>query len=130
MSNKYLPVPLQKQIGEVVVLDSGYMKIAEKSEVPTGHMRKFVTLGKEVLVANINGNFFAISNVCTHTGGDLSQGTLDGTVVTCPKHKSKFDFTSGKVVSGPKMGLFHPKIQDEQSFMVKIENEDILIKIM
>jgi len=46
-----------------------------------------------------------------------------------PKHKSKFDVTSGKVVSGPKMLLFHPKITDEPSFSVKTENDDILIKM-
>jgi len=46
-----------------------------------------------------------------------------------PKHKSKFDVTSEKVVSSPKMGLFHPKIADEPSYVVKTENADILIKI-
>jgi nitrite reductase/ring-hydroxylating ferredoxin subunit len=81
------------------------------------------------LIANLNGTFYAIGNICTHAGRDLSQGTLEGNVVTCPKHKSKFDVTSGKVVSPPKMGLFHPKIQDAKSFALKIENEDILIKI-
>ena len=110
-------------------MESGYMKIAEKSEIPVGKMKKFVTLGKEILIANVNGSFYAISNKCTHSGGELSQGTLEGNLVTCPKHKSKFDVTTGKVVSPPKMGLFHPKIQDAQSYVLKIENEDILIKI-
>jgi nitrite reductase/ring-hydroxylating ferredoxin subunit len=105
------------------------MKIAGKSEITDGKMKKIVTQGKEILIANVNGNFYAIGNVCTHERGDLSQGTLEGTIVTCPKHKSKFDVTSGKVVSGPKMLLFHPKIADEPSFSVKIENDDILIKI-
>lgn len=105
------------------------MKIAEKSEIPIGKMKKFVSQGKEILIANVNGNFYAIGNVCTHERGDLSQGTLEGIIVTCPKHKSKFDVTSGKVVSGPKIMLFHPKIADEPSFSVKTENDDILIKI-
>lgn len=104
------------------------MKIAEKSEIPVGKMKKFVSQNKEVLIANLNGSFYAISNVCTHADGDLSQGTLEGNVVTCPKHKSKFDVTTGKVISPPKMTLFHPNIKDETSYPVKIENEDILIK--
>jgi len=49
------------------------MKIAEKSEIPVGKMKKFVTQGKEILVANVNGSFYVISNVCTHERGDLSQ---------------------------------------------------------
>jgi len=104
------------------------MKIAEKSEIPIGKMKKFVTLGKEILIANVNGNFYAISNKCTHSGGVLSQGTLEGNIVTCPKHKAKFDVTTGKVISPPKVGFFHPKIKDETSYPVKIENEDILVK--
>ena len=67
--------------------------------------------------------------MCTHERGDLSQGTLEGNVVTCPRHKSKFDITTGKLVSLPKMGLFHPKIADDPSFSVKVENTNILIKI-
>jgi 3-phenylpropionate/trans-cinnamate dioxygenase ferredoxin subunit len=105
------------------------VKIAEQSEIPVGKMKKFVTQGKEILIANVNGSFYAIGNVCTHERGDLSQGTLEGNVVTCPKHRSKFDVTSGKVLSGPKILLFHPKIADEQSFSVKTENDSILIKI-
>jgi 3-phenylpropionate/trans-cinnamate dioxygenase ferredoxin subunit len=104
------------------------MKIAEKSEIPIGKMKKVVSQDKEILIANVNGNFYAIVNKCTHSGGDLSQGTLEGNLVTCPKHKAKFDVTTGKVISPPKMGLFHPKIQDEQSYTLKIENNDILIK--
>ena len=109
-------------------MESGYMKIAKKSEIPIGKMKKVASQGKEILIANVNGSFYAIGNICTHAGGDLSKGTLEDNIVTCPKHKSKFDVTTGKVVSPPKMGLFHPKIQDEQSYIVKIENDDILIK--
>lgn len=105
------------------------MKIAEKSEIPIGKMKKFETLGKEILIANVNGSFYAIDNACSHAGGDLSQGTLEDTTVTCPKHKSKFDVTTGKVVSPPKIGFFHPKIKNETSYQLKIENEDVLIKI-
>lgn len=110
-------------------MESGYVRVADTSEIPIGKMKKVVVQGKEILVANINGTFYAIGNQCTHERGDLSLGTLESNIVTCPRHKSKFDVTSGKVVSGPKMGLFHPKIQDEPVYIVKTENADILIKI-
>ena len=55
-------------------------------------------------------------------------GSLEGNVVTCPNHGAKFDVTTGKVVSGPKIAFLHPKIADEPTYLVKVENEDILIK--
>jgi nitrite reductase/ring-hydroxylating ferredoxin subunit len=110
-------------------LESGYIRVADTSEIPIGKTKKVIVQGREILVANVNGTYYAIGNVCTHQRGDLSQGTLEGNVVTCPKHKSGFDVTTGKVVSGPKMGLFHPKIADEPAYAVKTESTDILVKL-
>jgi nitrite reductase/ring-hydroxylating ferredoxin subunit len=110
-------------------MEIGYVRVADTSEIPIGKMKKVLVQGKEVLVANVGETFYAIGNVCTHERGDLSAGTLEGNIVTCPRHKSKFDVTSGKVVSSPKMMLFHPKIQDESVYVVKTEKADILIKM-
>ena len=110
-------------------MESGYVRVADTSEIPIGKTKKVIVQGKEILVANVNGVFYAIGNVCTHERGDLSAGTLQGNIVTCPKHKSQFDVTTGKVISGPKMMLFHPKIADEPVYAVKTEGADILIKL-
>ncbi len=79
------------------------------------------------MIANVNGKYYAIGSKCTHSGGDLSQATLEGNIVTCPKHHAKFNITTGKVISQPKMGLFHPKADDEPTYQVKVENENILL---
>jgi nitrite reductase/ring-hydroxylating ferredoxin subunit len=92
-----------------------FVKISDLSEAPVGKMKMFKVGEKEYLVANVNGNYYAMGNRCTHTNADLSQVSLEGNIVTCPKHKSKFDITTGKVVSGPRIPLFHPKIKDELS---------------
>ena len=105
------------------------MRVAGKTEIPIGKMKKVKFLDREILIANVNGNYYAIGNKCTHTGGDLSQGILEGNVVICPKHNSKFDVTTGKVVALPKVGFFHPKIHDEPSYAVKVEGESVLIKV-
>ena len=102
--------------------------MAESSEIPVGKMRMFRIGEKEYLVANVNGKYYAIGNRCTHAGADLSQGSLEGNVLTCPKHKSKFDVTTGKVISGPKIPLFHPKINDEPSYEVKVEGTALMLK--
>jgi 3-phenylpropionate/trans-cinnamate dioxygenase ferredoxin component len=105
-----------------------FVKVAETSEIPLGQM-KVVKFGeKEVVVANINNTYYAIENSCTHMHGDLSKGVLEGNTLICPKHKAKFDVTTGKVVSGPKIPLIHPKIKDEPTYAVKVERTDILIQ--
>jgi len=109
-------------------VESGYVRVAGKAEVPVGKMKAIKLEGKEVLIANVNENYYAIGNRCTHSGGDLSQGVLEGNVVTCPKHHAKFDVTTGKVVSPPKIGFLHFKANDELAYQVKVENENILVK--
>jgi nitrite reductase/ring-hydroxylating ferredoxin subunit len=105
-----------------------FIQIGDSSEVPIGKMKMFKVGEKEYLIANVNGKFYAISNRCTHSNGDLSKGSLEGNVVTCPKHKSTFDVTTGKALSGPKMPLIHPKISDASSYEVKVEGQTLLLK--
>jgi nitrite reductase/ring-hydroxylating ferredoxin subunit len=104
------------------------VKVAETSEIPLGKMKIVKLAEKEVLIANVNNIYYAIENICTHMHGDLSKGILEGNTVTCPKHKAKFDVTTGKVVSGPKIPFMHPKIKDEPAYLVKIEGKDILLE--
>jgi nitrite reductase/ring-hydroxylating ferredoxin subunit len=110
------------------VRELSFVKVAETSEIPAGKMKMVKLEDKEVLVANVNGNYYAIANRCTHRGGDLSKGSLEGNIVTCPLHSSKFDVTTGKAVSGPKIAFFRAKTNDEPSFEVKIEGNDVMLK--
>jgi nitrite reductase/ring-hydroxylating ferredoxin subunit len=109
-------------------VESGYVRVAGKAEIPVGKMKAVKLEGKEILIANVNGNYYAIGNKCTHTGGDLSQGLLEGNVVTCPKHHAKFDVTTGKLISPPKIGPFHPKANDEPTYQAKVEGKNIMVK--
>jgi nitrite reductase/ring-hydroxylating ferredoxin subunit len=106
-----------------------FVKVGVVSEVPVDKMKMFKVGEKECLVANVDGKFYAIGNRCTHANGNLSHGSLEGNVVTCPRHKSKFDVTTGKVISGPKILLFHPKIDDEPAYEVKVEGTALLLKV-
>jgi len=110
-------------------MTSDYVKVAETSEIPVSTMKKVEVDGTEILIANVNGNFYAISNKCTHMGKALSQGVLDGNIVTCAVHKAQFDVTTGKVVARPKVAFLHPKIKDALSYQLKVENENIMVKL-
>jgi len=84
-------------------------------------MKKVNVGGEDVLVANVDGQFYAIASSCTHQGGPLDEGELEGTMVTCPWHGGQFDVTTGKVLEPP------PRA-DESSFEVKIQGTDVLLK--
>jgi nitrite reductase/ring-hydroxylating ferredoxin subunit len=105
-----------------------FVKVAETSEILSGQMKAIRFKEKEILVVNVSGSYHAIGNRCTHAGGNLSKATLDRTTVTCPKHGAKFDITTGKVVSGPKVLFMHPKINDGTSYELKVEGKDIMLK--
>jgi len=105
-----------------------FEKVAETGEISPGQMKAVKFGTEEVLVANVDGAFYALGNVCTHEGGKLSQGTLKKTIVICPKHKAQFDITTGKVVSPPKILFMHPKINSGTPYTVKVEGTAILIE--
>jgi 3-phenylpropionate/trans-cinnamate dioxygenase ferredoxin subunit len=72
--------------------------LANTSDLAEGAMKKYKIQDQEILVARIEGKYCAVQNKCPHFGGDLSQGKLEGTVVTCPKHGSQFNIIDGSVV--------------------------------
>ena len=66
--------------------EAGFVKVAETGELTPGKMRA-VRLGEEeVMLVNVDGNYYAISDTCSHRGGTLSEGDLDGEQIECPLH--------------------------------------------
>ena len=106
-----------------------YTNVARASEIPAGSMKMVMVAGREILVANVNGKYYAIPNRCTHSNGDLSKGTLDGNIVTCPKHGQRFDLMTGKSIQGPKVGFLKLKGKDTNQFAAKVEGDDLLIDL-
>ena len=107
-----------------------FVKVAQVSDVPAGKMKRVIANDKEILIVNVDGKLHAIGNVCTHMKGNLSEGVLEGSIVTCPKHGSKFDVTSGKSVQGPKVAFLKLKGKDEPTYETKIEGTDILVVLL
>jgi nitrite reductase/ring-hydroxylating ferredoxin subunit len=77
--------------------DTAVLKV---SEVEPGQMKVVDVAGTEVVVTRVEGRFCAFRNLCPHEEGPLSEGTLEGPVVTCPWHFSRFDVRTGEVVDG------------------------------
>lgn len=78
-----------------------FQSVASASEIAPGEMKVVDLEGEKVVVANVDGKFFAFGNTCTHVGGPLDEGELDGETVICPWHASVFDITSGESMGGP-----------------------------
>ena len=100
--------------------DSGFIKVAQVSELKTGEMMA-VTIGDDqVLLTNIVGNFHAIDDVCSHAYACLSDGDIDGEEVECPLHGGSFN-----AMTGAPMNL--PAEEALRVFQIKIEGDDIFV---
>jgi nitrite reductase/ring-hydroxylating ferredoxin subunit len=76
----------------------------ENAPLPAeGHSLRVVVGGTPVAVFRVGGQFYGLDARCTHVGGPLDQGPLEGMHVTCPWHHSVFDIRDGSVVHGPAM---------------------------
>lgn len=98
------------------------VKVASKKDVPAGKMIGIENSGQKIVVANANGAYYAIGNICTHRGCKLSEGTLNEEKVHCPCHGSTFDIRTGAVIKGP-------ATNPEKSFKVRVDGDDILVTI-
>jgi nitrite reductase/ring-hydroxylating ferredoxin subunit len=99
-----------------------FVKVATTDEVSPGQARLVEAGGKEIALFNVAGSFHAIDNNCTHVGGPLCEGELNGTEVTCPWHGATFDVTSGQVL-GPPAGA------PVSRYNVRVAGPDIEIEV-
>ena len=93
------------------------------SDILPGKMIKVSIDGRDILVANIDGKFYATEDTCTHSGASLTEGKLVGGVVTCGWHAAEFDCKTGKLVKFP------AKIRDLTSYNVSVESDDVFIEV-
>ena len=106
-----------------------FIKVVTTDEIRPGEMKAFNIEGKDILLAGYEGSYYAIDNKCTHMGGDLSKGRLEGKIVICPRHKSRFDITTGRCIAGPKIGFLKLKTKDEASYKVRLEGSNIEVEV-
>ena len=78
-----------------------YVKVATTNEIEPGKVRLFDVKGKAIALFNVDGQFFAVDNACTHRGGPLAEGEISGHEVTCPWHGARFDVRTGEVAGPP-----------------------------
>jgi nitrite reductase/ring-hydroxylating ferredoxin subunit len=102
-------------------LSEDFVKVADTKDIQPSQMKEVEVNSEKACLANVEGKYYAISNVCTHLGGPLAQGKLEGYEVQCPWHGSRFDIRTGKVARPPAM-------RSEPTYEIKVENDNILLK--
>jgi nitrite reductase/ring-hydroxylating ferredoxin subunit len=116
----------EKHIGcrlynKVKAMGEEFAKVAETKDIKPSQMKAVEVDGESICLANIDGKYYGIGNICTHVGGPLDQGTVEGYEVECPWHGSKFDVRTGEPTKPPARS-------SEPTYEVKVEGESILIR--
>lgn len=101
---------------------SDLVTVATEDELGPGEGMVVEADGEEIALFNVDGEFHAIGNTCTHMGGPLGDGQVTDDTVTCPWHGAKFDVTSGEVL-GPPAGESVPEYE------VTVEESEIKVDL-
>jgi nitrite reductase/ring-hydroxylating ferredoxin subunit len=106
-------------------------RICDITDVDEGSMKGFEVNEKKILLAHIDGNFYAVDAVCTHRGGYLPDGKISGKLVICPVHGTQYDLTTGKVFKNVSrlMKYLTGEATDLNKYEVSIEGDSVFIEI-
>jgi 3-phenylpropionate/trans-cinnamate dioxygenase ferredoxin subunit len=99
-----------------------WVKVAAVGEVAPGQKKQIDLDGVEVVLCNVDGEYCAIEDVCTHDGAPLGNGRLRGEQITCPRHGARFSVKTGAALS-------MPAVEPVDTYPVKIDGNDIFIEV-
>ena len=105
----------------VSAVPQGFVAVARVSELAAGEMKFAAVDGQRIVLANVEGRFYALRDVCGHRNAPLSRGRLVGHLIECPLHFALFDLRTGKLVDGPIS-------TDVPAYEVRVEGETVYIK--
>jgi 3-phenylpropionate/trans-cinnamate dioxygenase ferredoxin subunit len=96
--------------------------VAKASDTPPGTISVHEVEGVRIALCNVNGRFYAIDDLCTHDGGPLDQGELEGNLVECPRHGAKFDVETGRAV-------VLPAVMPVKTYPVTVDGDDVKVDV-
>jgi 3-phenylpropionate/trans-cinnamate dioxygenase ferredoxin subunit len=98
-----------------------FVPVAKVAELAPGQMKWVAVNGERLVLANVEGTYYAISDVCGHRNAPLSRGKLDGYLIECPLHFAQFDVRTGELVNGPVSTAV-------AVYQVRVDGETVYIK--
>ena len=97
-----------------------FVRVGRVGEVPDGRPEVFDVDDRKIAVYRIDGAYYAIDDICTHDGGPLAEGEVEGDEVICPRHGARFSIRTGAALS-------FPAITPVDTYPVRVEGEDLLV---
>ena len=97
-----------------------FVKVAVTTDLPSGELMLVEVEDERIVLANVDGQYDARADACTHAACPRSSGELEGEVLECPCHGSQFDVRTGEVVSPP-------ADEPQTRYAVRVEGDDILV---
>jgi 3-phenylpropionate/trans-cinnamate dioxygenase ferredoxin subunit len=101
---------------------AAFVTVAKTSDVEPGKVRVYEVNGRRIALCNVGGTFYAIDDVCTHDGGPLDQGVLEGDQIECPRHGARFDVKTGRA-------LTLPAVMPVRSYPVQVEGDEVRVAV-
>ena len=97
-----------------------FVRVAGRGDVPAGEMLIVEVEGEAIVLANVDGQIYAFGNGCTHRGGPLGEGLLEGDEVECPFHQGRFNVKTGEAVQ-------EPPTEPVPTYQVQMDGDDIRV---
>ena len=101
---------------------ANFVRAASVDDIPEGRAIVVDIDGESLALARVEGGVYCIDNICTHDGGPLGEGELDGTAHECPRHGARFDVCTGRALS-------FPAVVPVNAYDVKIEGQDVFVDL-
>jgi 3-phenylpropionate/trans-cinnamate dioxygenase ferredoxin subunit len=99
-----------------------FVKAAETRDVPPGSVKDVEIDGRRIAVCNVDGEYYAVDDVCTHDGGPLGSGRLCDSQIECPRHGARFDVSSGRAV-------VLPAVLPIRTYAVEVAGGDVRVSL-
>ena len=107
----------------------GSVSVAKIADIPVGGKMKVNVKGTEIMLANVGGAIYALENRCPHMGGSLADGVVEGSVIKCPRHGSKFDLATGKNVGQAKILFMKMNVRDAKSYKAEVRGAEVFVEL-
>ena len=99
-----------------------WIKVSDAGDPPPGQVKVVTPRGERIALANVNGEYYAIDDVCTHDGGSLDQGEVLDYEIECPRHGAHFDLRTGEA-------LTLPAVFPVKAYAVKVVGQEVFIDL-
>ena len=102
------------------VVNQRFVRVGRIGDVPAGGPEVFDVEDRKIAVYRLDDGYFAIDDLCTHDGGPLASGEIEGDEVICPRHGARFSIRTGAA-------LTFPAVTPVETYPVRVEGDNLLV---